>query len=269
MVFVNSRSGGQSGKHLLLNFKSCLSNHQVFDIFADRGPKIGLEVLQKTKFPKNWRILVCGGDGTVGWVLSALEETKLSAFPPIAILPLGTGNDLARTLGWGTGYGGEDISPILHKIEEAMIVNLDRWCIHFVTDDLLEAHPKDIQFNESTSEVQPPKYEKKMMNNYMSIGVDAEVALEFHNLRNEQPELFTSQFINKFWYTHYGFKATLLSQISDLRNVVTLVVDQKEVLLPPGVGGIMILNLPSYAGGANLWGTEFDPQVLISFWFFD
>lgn len=58
------------------------------------GPKYGLEIYRK--ITNQMRILVCGGDGTVGWLLSTLDQLNWNIYPPIAILPLGTGNDLSR-----------------------------------------------------------------------------------------------------------------------------------------------------------------------------
>lgn len=56
-------------------------------------------------YQKTCRLLVCGGDGTVTWIMTALHNCKkkgvLRHQPPIAVAPLGTGNDLARSLGWG------------------------------------------------------------------------------------------------------------------------------------------------------------------------
>lgn len=58
-----------------------------------------------------FRVLVCGGDGTVGWVLAALEEMRhrlACPEPSVAILPLGTGGVGQQTRGqaWEGGERG-------------------------------------------------------------------------------------------------------------------------------------------------------------------
>lgn len=50
--------------------------------------------------------------------------------PYIGILPLGTGNDLARVLGWGSGYTGEeDVNEVLTSVMMANVTPLDRYGI--------------------------------------------------------------------------------------------------------------------------------------------
>ncbi len=46
--------------------------------------------------------IVCGGDGTVMWVINEMIKAQINiALMPIGIIPLGTGNDFSRELGWG------------------------------------------------------------------------------------------------------------------------------------------------------------------------
>ena len=44
------------------------------------------------------RVVVCGGDGSVHFIVTALHRAGELA-DPIGLIPLGTGNDLARALG--------------------------------------------------------------------------------------------------------------------------------------------------------------------------
>jgi len=168
-----------------------------------------------------------------------LDKFSLPILPPVGILPLGTGNDLARTLGWGSGYSGELLSPLLDQIEESLIVDLDRWKVSFSDNS-----------------------ETRIMNNYMSVGVDAQVALEFHTLRNEKPELFASQFVNKLWYAQFGLK-NMFYGIEELGKFLRLEIDGVVKQIPPGVGGVIVLNIPSYAGGSDLWGQYEDSQFVV------
>ena len=47
-------------------------------------------------------LVICGGDGTVMWVVTEMSSFNIDHTKvPIAIIPLGTGNDFARVLGWG------------------------------------------------------------------------------------------------------------------------------------------------------------------------
>lgn len=56
--------------------------------------------LHTFRFVPHFRMLVCGGDGTVGWVLGVLETIRhklACSEPAISILPLGTGTHCLYT----------------------------------------------------------------------------------------------------------------------------------------------------------------------------
>ncbi|KAI5135300.1 Diacylglycerol Kinase Kappa [Manis pentadactyla] len=75
-----------------------------------------------------FRIVVCGGDGSVSWVLSLIDVFGLHERCQLAVIPLGTGNDLAHVLGWGA-FWNKNKSPmnILNRVEQASVQILDRW----------------------------------------------------------------------------------------------------------------------------------------------
>ncbi|XP_029964099.1 diacylglycerol kinase delta isoform X2 [Salarias fasciatus] len=126
LVFVNSKSGDNQGVKFLRRFKQLLNPAQVFDLM-NGGPHLGLRLFQKFD---TFRILVCGGDGSVGWVLSEIDTLSLHKQCQLGVLPLGTGNDLARVLGWGSACDDDTQLPqILEKLERASTKMLDRWSI--------------------------------------------------------------------------------------------------------------------------------------------
>lgn len=61
------------------------------------------------------------------FVLSTCQDQD-QFVPWVTILPLGTGNDLSNTLGWGAGYAGEiPVEQVLRNILDAEVVKMDRW----------------------------------------------------------------------------------------------------------------------------------------------
>lgn len=59
--------------------------------------------------------------------ITVKELKNFQPEPSIAIVPLGTGNDLSRVLGWGKANSPElDLNRILHDIEHARVAQLDR-----------------------------------------------------------------------------------------------------------------------------------------------
>ncbi|XP_078116113.1 diacylglycerol kinase theta [Sander vitreus] len=245
LVFVNPKSGGLKGRELLYSFRKLLNPHQVFDI-TNGGPLAGLHTFRDVP---RFRVLVCGGDGTTGWVLGVLEAVrhKLACRePPIGIVPLGTGNDLSRVLRWGAGYSGEDPHHILVSVDEADEVLMDRWTILLDAQDISE-DGKDNCF------LEPPKIVQ--MNNYFGLGIDAELSLDFHQAREDDPDKFTSRFHNKGVYVKVGLQK--ISYSRSLHKELQLQVDTQDVPLP-NIEGLIFLNIPSWGSGADLWGSEVD-----------
>uniref|UniRef100_A0A8C7H4D2 Diacylglycerol kinase n=1 Tax=Oncorhynchus kisutch TaxID=8019 RepID=A0A8C7H4D2_ONCKI len=243
LVFVNPKSGG----------------NQVRDVLSvlELSVQAQLEMYRKVH---NLRILACGGDGTVGWILSALDQLQLNPQPAVAILPLGTGNDLARTLNWGGGYTDEPVSKILSHVEDGNVVQLDRWN--------LIVEPNQDAVAEERDEQQTDKLPLDVFNNYFSLGFDAHVTLEFHESREANPEKFNSRFRNKMFYAGTAFSDFLMGSSKDLAKHIKVVCDGTDLtskVQDLKLQCLVFLNIPRYCAGTMPWGNpsehhDFEPQ---------
>ncbi|QQP49663.1 Diacylglycerol kinase [Caligus rogercresseyi] len=213
----------------------------VFDL-TQGGPQPAIEMFRKVP---NIKLLACGGDGTVGWLLSVLDKIEVDPSTSVGVLPLGTGNDLSRSLGWGGGYIDEPISKILNGLQSAREIKMDRWILK------VERNP-DYPSTEKGEDELP----LNVVNNYFSLGVDAQIALQFHEAREANPSKFNSRIRNKMFYGQAGGKDLLLRKWKDLSDEIEVECDGKDItpkLKEHRVHSVLFANIPSFGSGTRPW----------------
>ncbi|KAI9125477.1 hypothetical protein K1719_002895 [Acacia pycnantha] len=296
VIFINRKSGGRLGPVLKERLQYLMGAEQVFDL-SDVKPhefvKYGLGCLENLaglgdscakECREKIRIMVAGGDGTVGWVLGCLTELhregRLPA-PPVGIVPLGTGNDLSRSLGWGGSFPyawKSSIKKSLYRASIGHIQRLDSWRVSLsMPDGSVMKAPYSLKPAEESTldeglEVEGKLPEKVKCHegvfyNYFSIGMDAQVAYGFHHLREVKPYLANGPIANKIIYSGYSCTqgwfftpCTSDPSLRGLNNILRMHVkevncsDWKKVTIPSSVRAIVALNLHSYGSGRNPWG---------------
>ena len=265
IVFVNPRSGGNQGYRILQKCQYILNPRQVFDL-TQGGPRFGLDLYRKVP---NLRVLVCGGDGSVGWVLSEIDHLKMNHPPSVSILPLGTGNDLARFLGWGGGYADEPLSKIMTHVEEGEVQRLDRWDLDVkphCPNQGVEGGSSTSAPEQSTDEKGQSKLPLNVMNNYFSMGADADVVLQFHESRESNPEKFNSRVRNKYFYARLGGESIVKRKNVDLYKCIESFrcdgIDITSRIRELKPTSIVFLNIPYYASGTSPWGNPSNEAFL-------
>uniref|UniRef100_A0A0E0I997 diacylglycerol kinase (ATP) n=1 Tax=Oryza nivara TaxID=4536 RepID=A0A0E0I997_ORYNI len=176
----------------------------------------------------NLRVMVAGGDGTVGWVLGCLGDLYVQnrePIPPVAVIPLGTGNDLSRSFGWGASFpfGWKAAAKrSLYKAIFGSVSCLDSWHIVVSMPERRDEEEEELDFphslrnlgectfyDDGTAEGELPETVScfdGVFYNYFSIGMDAQVAYGFHQLRDEKPFLASGPLSNKLIYAGYTCK---------------------------------------------------------------
>jgi len=163
IAFVNSASGGGMGHSLYKDLCSHLGPTHVFDLNSCRPGQMPEDTLIKYAHDPMVKILACGGDGTMGWIFSSLDSvwatilgkssssTRVHASPfknhlPLAIMPLGTGNDLSRQFGWGGKFEQSMRKKnMIMEVQSAILTSLDRWrCIIMPAEAIGDEEKKTI-----------------------------------------------------------------------------------------------------------------------------
>ncbi|PQQ12499.1 diacylglycerol kinase 4 [Prunus yedoensis var. nudiflora] len=290
VVFINPRSGGRHGPMLKERLQMLMGEEQVFDLsdvkphefvqyglgclelLADLGDICAKECRQKI------RVMVAG----------VMVQLGREPVPPVGIVPLGTGNDLSRSFGWGGSFPfawKSAIKKTLFRATAGPICRLDSW--HIVLSmpaGTVMDPPHSLKATEECTldeglEIQGDLPEKAICHegvfyNYFSIGMDAQVAYGFHHLRNEKPYLAQGPVSNKLVYSGYSctqgwFFTPCTSDpgLRGLKNILRMHVKKvncsewEQIPVPSSVRAIVVLNLHSYGSGRNPWG-NLKPEYL-------
>lgn len=217
LFVVNTRSGGRTGAWLLARLRERLPDERVMSI-----DEVALSDLARAIVDRGDSVAVvaCGGDGTAAAVIEACWQVAPLRPVPVGTIPLGTGNDLARQLGWRPHHralAAHQLDHQIHALQVGPLAALDRWVV-------------------AGAGLSRSFY------NYLSLGADARVAARFHTLRRDLPWLFRSPAFNKALYGLVSLSEPAL-QIHEVISGLDL---------PQWTRAVVFANIASYAGGTRL-----------------
>ncbi len=220
LFVVNPRSGGRSGAWLMARLRERLPAERVLAIDGTDLPAVARAMAERGE---RGALVACGGDGTAAAVIEASWLTNPLKPVPVGTIPLGTGNDLARHLGWRPRAMGDPLILLdhqIHALQVAPLAGLDRWVL-------------------AGAGLSRSFY------NYLSLGADARVAARFHSLRRDHPWMFRSAGINKGLYglTSLGEPALRIDRLVEWEG---------KTPLPACTRAVVLCNIASYAGGTRL-----------------
>jgi len=288
---INEKSGGRLGQHLIHSFSN-FSNCLVFDLSVfwevmEGGGRESSSVQKFNEFlmDKKARIVVGGGDGSVSFVCALIEflnrgnvqgsneyedqekyledlrNTKdQRPLNPIAILPIGVGNELSRCIGWSSTFhsstvwncwSGSSEHSFLNDVRRGKIIDLDLWNVQIEVPQHL--HETVVALEGENLRVEE-KLGKFALLCFFSLGFDARIAHNFHQFRENHPSLTSTVALNKTWYTWFGIKE-LFTPREGISSFLEVHVDGHLVVLPSNIKTIQVLNIHSSADGVDFFGT--------------
>jgi len=249
-------------------------------------------------------VLICGGDGSQAWAASLVDRSLNEyhakhnvcvRFPAMCVFPMGTGNDLSRSLGWGTMEPNhKNLVQYIADIHFCANItkrwsDLDRWRVTYTLPHLQDNNNndncKDVPPTRPTQyEIEPPQqwylqqtpstptyqhlatYEPPLPSTflcYLSVGYDALVAYKFEQERKLHPERFNNQLKNQVMYVKHGF-TEFFKPSEPITDDVDIWIDDECQQLPSQCRSLKLININSAMNGCFFWGNgksrEFEYQ---------
>lgn len=174
----------------------------------------------------------------------------------VGVLPLGTGNDMSRVLGWGSAVpadllakGMNGMRRWLSDVCTAMPVRSDMWRVTLAVDPSVGG--RIVTVRGGTEHALPVHSIDVVMINYMSLGIDAHVVFETEKRRQSTPLANRVMYVlQSTWRTIQGHErvTSVLDSMALGGNGVDL-----SALGPQRC--LVFLNIASYSGGARIWET--------------
>mmetsp|Transcript_6190 Transcript_6190/g.14022 ORF Transcript_6190/g.14022 Transcript_6190/m.14022 type:complete len:574 (+) Transcript_6190:123-1844(+) len=238
IAFVNSISGGGMGNTIYKSLQRHLGLSHVIDLHSCRPGNMPEDSLLKYAYDPMVRVLACGGDGTCGWIFSSLDKvwstvlgqtstkccihlSKYKDHLPLAIMPLGTGNDLSRQFRWGKHFHSHmEKTSMVSAVQRSKIRSLDRWrCIMMPVETLadeekqfipkiLGEHHHDVEYSEQAEEDYSNRGTVDLLHSLLDEEDFPELKRSKKQMNMSEPstQVFDGVFCN---YFSLGFDATI------------------------------------------------------------
>ncbi len=167
-------------------------------------------------------LIAVGGDGTVSTILSVMQESGLAEKLRLGLIPLGTGNDLARVLNLYETFVNKGLLFLVRRLVHASSRPFDIWKVNG----------------------------KFVLANYFSSGIDARIAHDFNADRASGAFSGTSVLANKMHYVKRFF-----ADRKHCLGLAELKIENSngewETKDVSGFRTVIVGNIPSFASGSN------------------
>jgi len=300
-LLANPKSGGLKGKDLLqvpqpfpvrLRHGQTVSLRIFSMLDGESGNKPGYRELKKAVAAsggRKLRAIVAGGDGSIMWAVTEMEKHGIDPQSQviIGVLPLGTGNDFSRALGWG----GKNPKGLLENSYAKVKAMVQAWSDatprpHDVFNVRIEVEPEDGEILQVGDDREKHDLDSnvldKSMINYFDVGPVGRAGMGFDTYRTK------SQLLNNAVYGYEIFYNSLpcrtqrsigdylggLYHGTSARGTPIFETHGRSrapQLRKEADQSLIFSNIPSYAGGnSNLWigasrlgvDAPLDPQLM-------